>query len=63
VSTPHPINITAATTTLGLVWLGAHAHQIEAIKALTPGVLVQRFFDATLGGLSPGLGLVDGRFG
>ena len=37
--------------------------KIEVTEALTPRVLVQRLFDATLGGRSLGLGLVDCRFG
>ena len=37
--------------------------EIEATGALAPRVLVQRFCDATLGGRSFGLGIVDCRFG
>jgi hypothetical protein len=46
----------------------AYGHKIEATEALTPRVLVQRLFDATLpassfGLGSFGLGIVDRRFG
>jgi hypothetical protein len=40
-----------------------YGHKFEATEALTPGVLVQRLFDATLGGCSLSLGIVDRRFG
>jgi hypothetical protein len=46
------------------LWLSAaYGHNIEATEALTPGVLGQRLFDATLGGRSLSLGIVDRRFG
>ena len=38
-------------------------HEIEATEALAPRILVQRFFEAGLGGRSLGLGIVDRRFG
>ena len=43
--------------------LKAYGHKIAAIEPLTPRVLVQRLFDAGLGGRSLGLGIVDRRFG
>jgi hypothetical protein len=40
-----------------------YGHKFEATEALTPGVLVQRPFDATLGSRSLGPGIVDRSFG
>ena len=46
------------------LWLSAaYGHKIEANEALTSGVLVQRPFDATLGGCGLSLGIVDGCLG
>jgi hypothetical protein len=40
-----------------------YGHKFEATEALTPGVLVQRLFDATLGSRSLGPGIVDRSLG